>query len=91
MQEITPALPHPSIWPVLKRQGYEERCQAILEAIVWITDSEDLPTAIELVYLAIDENWQAAHEDVFAIASAWALRDLVYKKSTEGKADASRE
>jgi hypothetical protein len=56
-----------------------------------VTDAEDLPTAIELVYLAIEENWSAAHEDVFAIASAWALRNLVYEKTTEGKANASSE
>jgi hypothetical protein len=65
------------MWPVLGRPGYLERCEAILEAIVYVTDGEDIPAAVELVYLAIDENWRAAHGDVYAIASAWALRTLL--------------
>ena len=61
-------------WPALAQPGHLERCQAILDAIVWMTEAEDLPTAIELVYLGTLENWAAARGDVDAIASAWALR-----------------
>ena len=50
------------------------RAEAILEAIVWATDGEDIPTAIELVFLANDDNWVAAHGDADTIAARWALR-----------------
>ncbi|HSS09089.1 MAG TPA: hypothetical protein VLL25_04335 [Acidimicrobiales bacterium] len=70
-------LPPRNIWPILEQPGYRERCQAILDAIIWMTDGDDLPTAIELVYLAIDDNWTLAEGDVDAIGSAWALRHLI--------------
>lgn len=58
----------------MQEPGFLERCQAILDAIDWATNGDDIPSAIELVYLAIPENWQAARGDVDAIAAGWALR-----------------
>ena len=70
-------LPIPAHWPAMQEPGFLARCQAILEAIEWATDGDDIPTAIELVYLAIPENWDAAGGDVDAIASCWALRRFI--------------
>jgi hypothetical protein len=50
------------------------RAEAILEAIVWAADGDDIPSAIELVFLANDDNWTAAHGEADAIASRWLLR-----------------
>jgi hypothetical protein len=77
MREPTLVLPSRDIWPCLSQPGYRERCEAILEAITWITEGEDVPSVIELVFLANDQNWLAAHGDPYAIASAWAIRDFV--------------
>jgi hypothetical protein len=55
-------------------QATHDRAQTILEAIVWATDGDDIPTVIELVFLANDDNWRAAGGDPDAIASRWALR-----------------
>jgi hypothetical protein len=64
-------------WPALQQLGYRQRCEAILEAIDWMTNGQDLPSDVELVFLASLENWAAAHGDVDALASAWALRKLI--------------
>ena len=67
-------MPIPAHWPAMLDAGFLERCQAILDAINWATDGDDIPSAIELVYLAVPDNWGAAGGDVDAIASCWALR-----------------
>lgn len=50
------------------------RAMAILEAIIWTNDGDDIPNAIELIFLANPDNWAAAHGDPNAIAARWALR-----------------
>jgi len=67
-------LPARETWPQLLEDGLRERAEVILEAIVYATDGADIPTAIELAFLATLDNWQAAGGDPDALASMWALR-----------------
>jgi hypothetical protein len=62
------------VYEACRTPGLLERAEAILEAILYVTDGDDIPSAVELACLALDTNWDAAHGDPDTIATHWALR-----------------